>query len=317
MSGMPGATAPAVITLDDLTVRFGERKAVDGLDLTVEAQTIHALVGPNGAGKTTAFDCVIGLRSPTSGQVRVFGVDPVRHRRRVHRQMGVVLQDNSLYKRIGVAEAVTLFASFMPASRPVDEVLAELQLEDRAGERYENLSGGQRRRLLLALAVVGVPSMLVLDEPTSGLDPHAAALGWRLLRRERDRGATIFLSTHNLVEAQRECDFVSIVDSGRLVTSGRPELLMAGEGIQVQVSVPFNGVTGLPGLLRATPGVVFSSTIGDRVVALGNSAGFVDSVTAELERAGVLRNEVTIRPATFEDYYLVRTGHAYDPQEDV
>ena len=135
-----------VISVEGLTVRFGARIAVDDLNLAVEAQTIHALVGPNGAGKTTAFDCVVGLRAPTGGRVRVFGDDPVRHRRRVHRQMGVVLQDNSLYKRIGVAEAVQLFASFMPAPRPVEEVLADLQLEDRAGDRYQNLSGGQRRR---------------------------------------------------------------------------------------------------------------------------------------------------------------------------
>ena len=304
-----------MLSVEGLTVRFGAQ-AVDDLSLAVEAQTIHALVGPNGAGKTTAFDCVVGLRAPTGGRVRVFGDDPVRHRRRVHRQMGVVLQDNSLYKRIGVAEAVQLFASFMPAPRPVEEVLADLQLEDRAGDRYQNLSGGQRRRLLLALAVVGVPSLLVLDEPTSGLDPHAGEVVWRLLRKERERGATIFLSTHNLVEAQRQCDHVSIVDNGRLVTSGRPDALMASEGIQVQVSVPVNDVSGLPAALGAAPGVVFSSTIGDRVVALGSSAGFVDSVTAELDRLGVLRNQVTIRPATFEDYYLVRTGHAYDAKEE-
>ena len=306
----------AVISVEGLTVRYGRRTAVDGLDLTVEAGTIHALVGPNGAGKTTAFDCVVGLRSPTTGTVQVFGLDPVRHRRQVHRQTGVVLQDNSLYKRIGVAEAVQLFASFMPASRPVAEVLADVQLEDRARDRYESLSGGQRRRLLLALAVVGMPSLLVLDEPTSGLDPHASEVVWRLLGKERERGATIFLSTHNLVEAQQRCDHVSIVDNGRLVTSGRPDALMASEGIQVQVSVPVAGVSGLPAALGSTPGVVFSSTIGDRVVALGDSATFVDSVTAELERLGVLRNQVTIRPATFEDYYLVRTGHAYDAKEE-
>lgn len=312
----PRLAEAASIQVEDLVVHYGSFTAVDGLTLEVAEGSIHGVVGPNGAGKSTTVDCVLGLRGPTSGTVRTCGLDPMRHRRQVHRHLGVMLQENSLYKRIRVEEAVRLFASFSSHPRPVDELLAALQLADHRRSYYGSLSGGQRRLLLLALAAVGSPEVLVLDEPTSGLDLHAGNTVWALLRAERARGATVLLTTHDLVEAQRECDVVTIIDHGRVVAGGPPTILMSREGVETRVSAP--SVPAAPAVAsrcRSASDIVFADEVGNRLVIVGTGRDFVHAVSDELCAAGVRPTDVEIGPATFEDLYLLRTGRSYHEAE--
>lgn len=306
----------AAIRLDGVAVTIDGHPILRDVTMPVPDGVIFGLVGPNGAGKSTTFDCILGLRAPSRGQVRVVGLDPVRHRRQVHRHLGVLLQDSNFYQRIRVYEAVRLFAAFSSSTRNLDELLAAVRLADRAKQPYGSLSGGQRRRLQLAMAVVSEPSVLVLDEPTSGLDPHSASAVWSLLRAERTRGATVLLSTHDMAEAERECDLVAVLDEGRLVASGSPAQLMSEHGVQTQVSAPAGPGTGaVLARLRATPGVVFADLVGNRLHVIGTGRGFVDPATRTLGEAGTALTELVVGPASFEDFYLVRTGHSYQRAE--
>lgn len=312
LPGVERQTPDAVVRLDGVAVTIDGHPILRDVTMPVPRGVIFGLVGPNGAGKSTTFDCVLGLRSPSHGQVRVVGLDPVRRRREVHRHLGVLLQDSNFYKRIRVREAVKLFAAFSSSTSDVDEVLAAVQLADRAKQAYGSLSGGQRRRLQLAMAVVSRPSVLVLDEPTSGLDLHSASAVWSLLRAERIRGATVLLSTHDMSEAERECDLVAVLDDGRLVASGSPAQLMSEHGVQTQVSGPARPATlTVLECLRATPGVVFAELVGNRLRVIGAGRGFVDPAIRMLGQAGTPPTELEVRPASFEDFYLVRTGHSY------
>ena len=209
-----------VIDVSNLTKRYGDRVALDGVSLTVEAGEIVGLVGRNGAGKTTTVECISGLRQPDSGRIRVLGLDPTDPALR--QQLGVQLQASALPDRITVREAVELFASFYDDPADPETLLAELGLTEHRDRGYAALSGGLQQRLSIALALIGQPRVAILDELTTGLDPHARRETWQLIRQIRDRGVTILLVTHFMDEAERLCDRVAIVHSGRIVAVGSP-----------------------------------------------------------------------------------------------
>jgi ABC-2 type transport system ATP-binding protein len=222
------STAAPAILVRDLRKAYGEHEAVRGLDFDVAHGEVFGLLGPNGAGKTTTVEILEGYRSRTSGIVSVLGHDPERRPRALRERMGIVLQSVGIYRHIRVREAVAHWAGFYPAPRDIDEVLAITGLEGKEDALARTLSGGQARRLDLALALVGDPELVFLDEPTTGFDPAARRAAWETIRSLQDLGKTVLLTTHYLDEAQALCDRVAIVKDGRALAVGPPAALGAG-----------------------------------------------------------------------------------------
>ncbi len=221
----------AVIEVDGLVKRYGPLTAVDGLDLRVERGETLALLGPNGAGKTTTVECLEGYRRPDGGRVRVLGLDPVADARELAPRVGVMLQEGGLYPHVRPAEMLHTFAAFHDDPEDPDALLASLGLDEVRDTHYRALSGGEKQRLALALALVGRPEVLFLDEPTAGLDPVARRTTWALLAERTRGGTTILVTTHLLDEAAAVADRVAIVDRGRLRLIGTPaELTSGGDG---------------------------------------------------------------------------------------
>src|SRR5215217_4835440 len=203
----------------------GEVQALDGIDLQVRRGELLALLGPNGAGKTTLVEILEGHREADDGDVRVLGFDPGRRERRFRARIGIVLQEESLDPAITVREAIELYSAAYPHPRPADEVAELVGLGDRGHARVQTLSGGQRRRLDLALGIAGDPELLFLDEPTTGFDPAARRQSWELIARLRELGKTILLTTHYMDEAQHLADRVAVIARGRIVAEGAPTML--------------------------------------------------------------------------------------------
>jgi ABC-2 type transport system ATP-binding protein len=203
---------------------YGETTAVDGIDLDIARGEVFALLGPNGAGKTTTVEMLEGYRSPTSGEVRVLGHDPAAPTPRWRARIGIVLQSTGGHDELSVAEVVRHFAGYYPDARDPDDVIEAVGLDDKRGTRTRHLSGGQRRRLDVALGILGRPELLFLDEPTTGFDPEARHEFWGLVERlASDDGTTILLTTHYLDEAQRLADRVGVLAAGRLVAVDTPD----------------------------------------------------------------------------------------------
>ncbi|WP_426311058.1 ABC transporter ATP-binding protein [Cellulosimicrobium sp. E-16] len=220
----PGSSGPAV-DVRGLRKRYGAKQAVDGVDLRVERGEIFAVLGPNGAGKTTTVEILEGFRRRDAGEVRVLGEDPQTAGRAWRSRIGVVLQDSRDQAELTVAEIVRHFATFYPAPRDPDEVIDAVGLREKARTRTRQLSGGQRRRLDVALGIVGRPELLFLDEPTTGFDPQARRAFWALVRSLREDGTTILLTTHYLDEAAHLADRAAVVRAGRVVALDAPDRL--------------------------------------------------------------------------------------------
>ncbi len=215
-----------VIEVKNLAKRYGEQVAVWDVSFTVEAGEIFGIVGPNGAGKTTTVESIAGMRVADAGRIRVLGLDPRRDRAEVRRRLGVQLQESQLPDRLKVWEALDLYSSFYP--RPADwrRLMSDLGLSEKRNTVFSRLSGGQKQRLSIALALVGNPEIAILDELTTGLDPQARRDTWQLISDVRDRGVTVVLVTHTLEEAERLCDRVAVIDSGRVVALDTPAALV-------------------------------------------------------------------------------------------
>jgi ABC-2 type transport system ATP-binding protein len=222
------AAAEHAIEVDGLRKSYGAVEAVRGISFSVRRGEVYGLLGPNGAGKTTTVEILEGYRERSGGDVQVLGHDPARRDRRLQQRVGIVLQSSGLYPRLTVAEAVSHFAKAYPSPRDPGETIALVGLERQAGARARELSGGQRRRLDLALALVGDPELVFLDEPTTGFDPAARRTAWGVIDRLRGLGKTILLTTHYLDEAQALADRVGIVKDGRMLVEGPPSELGPG-----------------------------------------------------------------------------------------
>jgi ABC-2 type transport system ATP-binding protein len=218
----------AAIEVSDLRKSYGDVEAVRGVSFDVEPGEVFGLLGPNGAGKTTTVEILEGYRRRSAGEVRVLGQDPQTRDRRLQERVGIVLQSCGFYPRVTVREAVEHFAKAYPAPRDAGETIALVGLEEKADARTKDLSGGQRRRLDLALALIGDPELVFLDEPTTGFDPAARRTAWGVVRRLKELGKTVLLTTHYLDEAQTLADRVAIVQDGRIVAEGPPDRLGPG-----------------------------------------------------------------------------------------
>ena len=214
-----------VVTVRGLRKRYGDLEAVKGIDFELRAGEIFGLLGPNGAGKTTTVEILEGYRPRDGGEVDVLGADPARAGLDWRGRIGVVLQTSGMYETLTVGESVAQFAGYYARPRPVDEVIEVIGLADKRETRVRRLSGGQRRRLDLGLALVGDPELIFLDEPTTGFDPGARRRAWETIRSLRQLGKTILLTTHYLDEVEQLADRVAVLREGRIVAAGTPREL--------------------------------------------------------------------------------------------
>lgn len=299
-------TQPGAIVVEGLVKRYGDKRAVDGLTLTVEAGETVALLGPNGAGKTTTIECCEGFRKPDGGSVRVLGFDPYVNRRQVRPLVGLMLQDGGVYPSAKPQEMLSLFSRFYKNPRDPHELLEQVGLKDHATTRFRDLSGGQKQRLSLALAVVGRPLVVFLDEPTAGLDPAARRLTWEFVQELKNDGVTIVLSTHLLDEAERLADRVAIIDHGRLITCDTPHALMGVQTAHVQ----FSAAPGLDVDAASTAlGVdVHEDTPGRYVIAAENTPELFTRLGQFASAQNLTIEQYRAGSANLEDVFFRLTG---------
>jgi ABC-2 type transport system ATP-binding protein len=232
----------SAISIKGLRMSYGETEAVRGIDLEVRQGEIFAFLGPNGAGKTSTVEILEGYRKRTGGEVSVLGEDPAHAGSAWRDRIGIVLQSNSLDPYLTVRESLELYAGYFTHPRSVEETIALVGLEEKAGERARKLSGGQQRRLDVGMALVGDPELLFLDEPTTGFDPSARRQFWDVIAGLRDLGKTVFLTTHYMDEAQRLADRVTIIAAGQIVAEGTPEDL--GERDKATTTIRYRDAAG-------------------------------------------------------------------------
>ena len=223
-------TAAPVVEVADLVKTYGDMPAVDGVSFTVQAGEVYGLLGENGAGKTTTVEILEGFRTRTSGSVSVLGGDPGVADRALRDRIGIVLQSTGVERVLTVGEVLELYGSCYRRSRTVAECVDLVGLEDTVGKRCDRLSGGQRRRLDLALGIIGYPDLLFLDEPTTGFDPAARRGAWELIRSLSAGGTTVLLTSHYLDEVEQLADRVGVLRRGRLIAEGSPAALDGGDG---------------------------------------------------------------------------------------
>ncbi|MEV7786638.1 ABC transporter ATP-binding protein [Streptomyces sp. NPDC088106] len=294
-----------VIEVTDLRrVYGGGFEAVRGIDFSVRRGEIFALLGTNGAGKTSTVELLEGLAAPAGGRVRVLGHDPYTDRAVIRPRTGVMLQEGGFPSELTVAETARMWAGCVSGARPEEEVLTLVGLGTRTGVRVKQLSGGQRRRLDLALALLGDPEVLFLDEPTTGLDPEGRRETWELVSALRDRGTTVLLTTHYLEEAEFLADRLAIMHEGRIAATGTPAEVTASEPSRITFDLPEGYFAGdLPPLAELG---VSDHTVDGRTVRLHTSE-LQRAATALLvwaDRAGVELHRLDVRSASLEEAFL-------------
>jgi ABC-2 type transport system ATP-binding protein len=303
--------ADVAVEVTHLRKTYGTTVAVDDVSFSVREGEIFGILGPNGAGKTTTVECVIGLRSPDAGAIRVMGLDPHVDREELHAIVGVQLQASALPARLKVGEILDLFHSFYQQAADLGELMDSLGLAGKKNDYYKALSGGLKQRLSIALALIGNPKAAVLDEMTTGLDPQARRDTWALIEGVRDRGVTIILVTHYMDEAERLCDRVALLDQGRIVATGTPEGLADQAGVDKRVRfVPSTAFDDR--LLTDLPGVRTMEHEGEHVIVTG-SGELANVVILTLAAAGVTATDLHLDSANLEDAFVQLTGrHLHD-----
>ena len=294
------------ISVEHLHKRYPDVVAVDDVTFSVEEGEIFGILGPNGAGKTTTVECIAGLRAPDGGRLEVAGLDPRRDHEALAQILGVQLQAAELPEKLRVGEALALFASFYERPEDPELLLEALGIADKRDTRFGKLSGGQRERLSIALALIGRPRIAILDELTTGLDPAARRDTWQLVEDVRARGVTVVLVTHFMEEAERLCDRVAMIDAGRVVALDAPSALAAavqgGQRIRFRPSQPLDD-----GVLLALPEVESVARDGEDVVVTGGDEVLL-ALAAALSRAGVVPERLRTEQATLEDAFVTLTS---------
>jgi len=291
-----------VIEVRDLRKSYGARAALAGVDLTVEAGEVFALLGPNGAGKTTTVEILEGYRQRSGGEVRVLGVDPARADAAWKARIGIVLQTTGAFEELTVAEAVGHFARFYPRPRDPRAVIDAVGLADRRDARSSELSGGQKRRLDIALGLIGDPELLFLDEPTTGLDPVARRQTWDLVRSLAADGKTVVLTTHYLDEAEALADRAAVIAAGRVIATGKPREL--GGRHDAEAEVRFRRPSGLSAPLPELAGKP-SENHGLVTVATESPTAVVSALATWAAAGGVAElPELTVTRPSLEQIYL-------------
>jgi ABC-2 type transport system ATP-binding protein len=298
-----------VIHVSGIRKTYGRTVAVDDVSFDVDEGEIFGLIGPNGAGKTTTMECVEGLRTRDRGAISVLGLDPFRDVRTLQNRIGVQLQEAQLQKRIKVWEAVDLWASLYAKPLNGDRLLEQLGLTDKRNAWFMTLSGGQKQRLFVALALINDPEVVFLDELTTGLDPQARRTIWDLVRGIRERGKTVFLTTHLMEEAERLCDRVAIIDHGRIVDIGTPDALVTRHCPERTVILVTDDTTA-EDRFRAMPRVTAVTCHDQRFTILGRGDDLVTNVIHCLSENRIRVTDFRTELPNLEDVFIKLTGHS-------
>ena len=300
------------VQVASLRKAYGNVAAVQDVSFTVQRGSIFCMIGPNGAGKTTTIECLEGLRRPDGGSILVAGLDPIADRAEFVYRIGAQLQETGIPPRMKTLEALRLFASLYPTPASPSELIGELGLDDSASKTYGSLSGGQKRRVNIALALVGNPQIAFLDEPTTGLDPEYRFRFWEYLRGRNARGMTVVATTHYMEEAREYCDDVLLLNEGKVAARGRPERLIADSGLRTRVVLPraalgtveVDALATLPGVARVRASESSFYVYGDGDV--------VGAVADLLKRKGVSSGVMETRPVNLDDIYFLTVGQIGD-----
>jgi ABC-2 type transport system ATP-binding protein len=292
------------ISVRGLRKAYGPVEAVRGVDFDVTRGEVFALIGPNGAGKTTTVEVLEGFRQRDDGDVAVLGHDPARNERALKDRIGIVLQSTSVEGYLTVAEVINMFRGYYPHPRPLDELIDVVGLSDKRTSRVRRLSGGQQRRLDVAIGLAGDPDLLFLDEPTTGFDPSARRAAWEMIRSLRTLGKTVFLTTHYMDEAQELADRVAIIADGRIVAEGTPaELMGRTAGTKIAFRAPGARVQ-LPEPLHRT--ATFEN--GRVVIETDRPTAALHQLTSWALELDVDLEGITVTKTSLEDVYLALTA---------
>jgi ABC-2 type transport system ATP-binding protein len=289
---------------------FRNVHAVRGLDLTVAKGEVFGLLGPNGAGKTTSLEMLEGLTRPDKGEISILGLDWKKNAHEIKSRVGVQFQSTQLDDRVKVREALSLFGSYYKKSRPVDELLALLNLQEKADAFQSKLSGGQRQRLALGLALINDPELVFLDEPTTGLDPQARQSLWDLVRGLKSEGRTVLITTHYMDEAEALCDRVGIMDQGKILQLGTPRELIASLAQPTYAEIEFQGETPDAAAFSACLGLPVDVKPGHWAVSLADPREDLQKLLACVASLDIPMQQLHVRRATLEDVFLQRTGRS-------
>jgi ABC-2 type transport system ATP-binding protein len=313
MSTNTSSPSGLAIEVRDLRKSYGAVEAVRGVSFEVARGEVFCLLGPNGAGKTTVVEILEGYRTRNGGEARVLGIDPASSSRGLHDRVGIVLQQCGVQSDLTVAELIEMYGRYYARSRPVDELIELVDLGEKRDVRAKNLSGGQLRRLDLALALVGDPELIFLDEPTTGFDPAARRGAWSVVRSLCELGKTIFLTTHYMDEAQALADRVAVMRAGEIIASGRPEELGGRDLRPAEIRFRLPGDWSL-GDIPDVPGE--RSIKGDAVLVLTREPVLASQrITGWAIEHGVELEHFSVNQPTLEDIYLELTGSS--PEEHV
>jgi ABC-2 type transport system ATP-binding protein len=302
-------TPDPVIQVSRICKSYGATAAVSDVSFDVSEGEVFGLIGPNGAGKTTTMECVEGVRRPDAGRISIMGLDPFRDVYQVQNLIGVQLQQAQLQKRIKVWEAVDLWASLYPKPLDGNRLLEQLGLADKRNAWFMTLSGGQKQRLFIALALINDPEVVFLDELTTGLDPQSRRAIWDLVRGIRDRGKTVFLTTHLMEEAERLCDRVAIIEYGKIIDIGRPEELVRRH-CPMRTVVLATEAANAEERLRAIPQVENVVRQDSQFTLQGRGDDFVTEVIQCLSENRIRVTDFRTVLPNLEDVFLKLTGHS-------
>jgi ABC-2 type transport system ATP-binding protein len=302
------------IEVRDVHKRYGEVEAVRGVTFDVAHGEVFCLLGPNGAGKTTITEIAEGHRVPSSGSVSVLGHDPGAGPRALRDRIGVVLQSSGIQQELTVGELLEMHGRWYSRSLTPEELIELVELDAKRDTRAGELSGGQRRRLDLALGLVGDPDVLFLDEPTTGFDPHARRSAWTTIRSLCSSGKTVFLTTHFMDEAQYLADRVAVMVDGRIVAAGPPEALGGRDELPTEIRFALPAGFGA-GSLPELPGAAVSEERDEVLVTSPDGIGATHAITAWALERGVALARFSVSQPTLEDVYLALTS-APEPQTE-
>ena len=295
----------SAIEVTDLTKTYPDVRAVDGISFTVEQGEVFAFLGPNGAGKTTTVEILEGIRPRTGGEVRVLGEDPWIKARELQRKIGVIPQDFHFFPKLSPREAIDLYASLFGVPSRAKELLDQVELSDKSDTLFDTLSGGQRQKLGMALALVNDPSLCFLDEPTTGLDPRARRAIWSVIRALKAEGRTIFLTTHYLEEAQLLADRIAIINLGHIIASGSPREIIRRYGRPERLRIV--GDHALAGPLQqylGRPVQIEDGTVTVELLAKGDAL----RILTWLDSAGYAYSNFSTSQDTLEDVFIHLVG---------